>query len=453
MVTESTAVADRASAVVVNTYLKRLYATVGAMNTKGEQDIKTALRSAEQQIPIYEDAVKNGVCKQQFPHTSSFVGSSQRAVEYYKTIDSNDVSGNLSLQPVTFEACRLMEYRMMVQEDVARKNQIQLTKINDAYTNGELQRTITRVNALFQQQQNQLGWTNALIVPSAAIMIESLAFVQDASVVNNNLTLSGTISRVMEDKNFKDMSDDINQRGGNQTDIGYTISKFAYMVLPGAKGMYDTFKDNPQEAIAISQSMQTTTKGEPIAPTTGAADKKTTLLAMSKMYEWMIAKLPIAVSVIAGIVAFIGYVVELSKFFYISPFVTVFALTTKKTHKIVDFMVLGLVVFFRPILLVVFIGFAMFVHTLIQDIFLYYALNQFTVLYNMATGAPVMGLLMQLATVMLQILGSLGATYIMWKLILTGPVWTMKLVGVDSAQNDIVSEALSQRMDRAAFRM
>jgi hypothetical protein len=116
-------------------------------------------------------------------------------------------------------------------------------------------------------------------------------------------------------------------------------------------------------------------------------------------------------------------------------------------------MVLGLVVFFRPILLVVFIGFAMFVHTLIQDIFLYYALNQFTVLYNMATGTPVMGLLMQLATVMLQILGSLGATYIMWKLILTGPVWTMKLVGVDNAQNDIVSEALSQRMDRAAFRM
>ncbi|MDR1460410.1 MAG: hypothetical protein LBI78_02050 [Campylobacteraceae bacterium] len=29
----------------------------------------------------------------------------------------------------------------------------------------------------------------------------------------------------------------------------------------------------------------------------------------------------------------------------------------------------------------------------------------------------------------------------------------MKLVGVDSAQNDMISESLSQRMDRAGFRM
>jgi hypothetical protein len=284
-------------------------------------------------------------------------------------------------------------------------------------------------------------------------MIESLSLVQDASMVNNNnLTFSGTISGTMDDDTFAKMSQTINDNGGNGTDIGYAISKFAYLALPGAKGMYDTFSKNPKEAIALTQFLQAT-KGEPISVTTGVADEKTNLFAMSKLYEWMIAELPIAVSVIAGIIAYIGYIVELSKFFYISPFVTAFALTTKKTHKILDFMVLGLVVFFRPALIVIFIVFSMFINVLIQDIFLYYALNQFVVLKEMATGEPAVATLMQLATVMLQILGSLGATYIMWKLILTGPVWTMKLVGVDSAQNDIVSEALSQRMDRAAFRM
>jgi hypothetical protein len=34
-----------------------------------------------------------------------------------------------------------------------------------------------------------------------------------------------------------------------------------------------------------------------------------------------------------------------------------------------------------------------------------------------------------------------------------GSVWAMKMVGVDGAQNDMISEALSQRMDRAGFRM
>jgi hypothetical protein len=458
MVTESTAIADQASAVIVNTYMKRLYSTVGAMNAKGEQDIKKTLLSAQQQIPIYNATLSgNGVCKQQFPHTSSFVGSSQRAVEYYKTIDSNDVSGNLSLQPVTFEACRVIEYRMMVQEEVARTNQIYLDKINSAYNNGDLVATITRVNALFQQQQNQLGWTNVLIIPSASIMVESLSLVRNASLVSgSNLTLGGTLSNFMENENFAKMSGIINEetgaKGGNQTDIGYMMGNFAYMVLPGSAGMYRAFEKNPKEAMAISKFLPNS-KGEPPAPTTGLADKKTYLLATSKIYEWMISNIPIVVSVIAGIIAYIGYVVELSKFFYISPFVTAFALTTKKAYKIVDFMVLGLVVFFRPLLIAIFVGFAMFINILIQDIFLYYALNQFAVLHDMAQGEPAVEAVISLVSVMLHILGSLGAMYIMWKLILTGPVWTMKLVGVDSAQNDIVSEALSQRMDRAAFRM
>ena len=37
----------------------------------------------------------------------------------------------------------------------------------------------------------------------------------------------------------------------------------------------------------------------------------------------------------------------------------------------------------------------------------------------------------------------------MWKLILNGPTWAMKMVGVDNAQNDMISDALSQRMDRS----
>jgi len=81
-------------------------------------------------------------------------------------------------------------------------------------------------------------------------------------------------------------------------------------------------------------------------------DNDTYLEAASTIYAWMIQKMPILVSVIAGIVAFVGYIIELAKYFYISPFVVAFAMTTKKTHKIVDFMVTGLTIFFKPLLLV-----------------------------------------------------------------------------------------------------
>ncbi|MDR1285379.1 MAG: hypothetical protein LBJ88_04175 [Campylobacteraceae bacterium] len=182
-------------------------------------------------------------------------------------------------------------------------------------------------------------------------------------------------------------------------------------------------------------------------------NNKTYIQATSIIYEWSITKIPIIVSVVAGIIAFIGYVIELAKYFYISPFVVVFALTTKKTHKIVDFLVTGLTIFFKPLLLVIFIFFSLFIHSLVQDIFLNYSLNQFSVLKHMAEGSELTEAVLALLSAFLQIFGSLGAAYVMWKLILTGPSWAMKLVGVDGAQNDMISEALSQRMDRAGFRM
>jgi hypothetical protein len=183
------------------------------------------------------------------------------------------------------------------------------------------------------------------------------------------------------------------------------------------------------------------------------ADGNTYLEATSAIYAWLIQKLPIVVSVIAGVVAFVGYVIELAKYFYISPFVVAFALTTKKTHKIVDFLVTGLTIFFKPLLLVIFIFFSLFIYTLVQDIFMHYVANQFGILGKVAGTQSSVYLVLYLVKTMMEVLGSLAATYIMWKLILTGPTWAMKLVGVDNAQNDMISEALSQRMDRAGFRM
>jgi hypothetical protein len=255
----------------------------------------------------------------------------------------------------------------------------------------------------------------------------------------------------------------------NRSDInmGITIGRLAYMVLPGAGGVYRALEKNKEEAEFIAKSLNVKDV-ETYASENGAAggvasavyagrdiknEDATYLQASATIYAWMVQKLPILVSVIAGVVAFIGYVIELAKYFYISPFVVAFALTTKKTHKIVDFMVTGLTVFFKPLLLVIFIFFALFIYTLVQDIFIHYTRNQFTVLSDIAGEKSAVYLVLYLVQTMLEVLGSLAATYIMWKLILTGPTWSMKLVGVDNAQNDMISEALSQRMDRAGFRM
>jgi hypothetical protein len=464
---ESNNIADKASAIGVNTYMQRLYATVGAMSAEGEASMLASQQSAEAQEKIYTDAL-NTTCRARYPYVGSFLMAADEMAMRHEQFDPNNITKGNGGIDITFSACRLMEYKQKVNQDVKIKSTAYLEKMKKTYHDKEVTNILNKVNDSLQQQQDRLGWPNAFIVPAMSILVESLPMVVQASGGSSSNSLESALSNTMNEQVFKNLNDVISSTqkfrvdptGGNNsnvTDIGFMVGKLTYMMLPGAKGMYEALKSNKDEAVFISGELA---KGSPGATNVKLgvmggdyANEKTYLTAMAGIYQWMIIRLPVVVSVIAGIIAFIGYIVELAKYFYISPFVVAFALTTKRTHKIVDFMVTGLVVFFRPILLVIFIFFAIFIHTLIQDVFLYYAMDQFVILGSLSGDNKILAAVMELLKNMLQIFGSLGATYIMWKLILTGPVWAMKLVGVDNAQNDMISEALSQRMDRAAFRM
>jgi hypothetical protein len=497
MVTESTAIADRASAVGVNTYMQKLYSSVGAMSAKNEEAVRLTVSSSSAQVPIYNATISTlgsveGVCTKRFPYAKTgFLGifpksieeEQQESIDPRQIVSNDDYSKQAELQDITFEACRTLEYRMRVQQSTFATNSDQLESIKRAYNSDELKNILKTVNEQLQDQQNKLGWTNAIIIPSVAILIESLPDIQSAS--NTNVNDLSVISKVIGNDKLAAISEQMNaQRKGREAynnksaiNMGVVVGKLAYMTLPGAKSVYEALKENQEEAEFIASSLNVhniedyvygngstasgstvtagsvyTARGETMDED-GKADGRTYLKATSAIYAWFIQKLPITVSVIAGVVAFIGYVIELAKYYYISPFVVAFALTTKKTHKIVEFGVTGLMIFFKPLLLVIFIFFSIYIYTLVQDIFMHYVANQFGILGRVAGEKSSVYLVLNLVQTMMEVLGSLAATYIMWKLILTGPTWSMKLVGVDNAQNDMISEALSQRMDRAGFRM
>jgi hypothetical protein len=458
MTIEANIIADKASAIGVNTYMQRLYANVGVMNAEGEAVMLATRQSSEIQEKIYANAL-DVTCKIRYPYVGSFLQATNQDAINHDRLDVNRVIGNNSKLDVTFDACRVMEYRHKVNQDTKIKSEAYIAKMKKAYRDEEITRLLVKVNNSLQQQQNRLGWPNAIIIPAIAILIESLPMAMQAPTGSNSFeqALSNTISsdalKILNDK----MNNRVQKFRGddnNETDIGYMVGRLAYMTLPGAKGIYEALSKNKDEAIFISGELDKSMEGKRKDMLKGGyADEKTYFTAMVGFYQWTIARLPVVISVIAGIIAFIGYIVELAKYFYISPFVVVFALTTKKTHKIVDFLVTGLTIFFKPLLLVIFIFFSIFILTLIQDVFLYFAIDQFKILADFSEENPLLAAVMSILTNMLQIFGSLGAAYIMWKIILTGPTWALKLVGVDGAQNDMISEALSQRMDRASFRM
>lgn len=61
---------------------------------------------------------------------------------------------------------------------------------------------------------------------------------------------------------------------------------------------------------------------------------------------------------------------------------------------------------------------------------------------NFTTGA-ITGLLM--------IFGTLASGYIMWKLIVSGPAWTLSLVGIDGKQDDVIASGIESNLAKRAF--
>ncbi|MDR0666163.1 MAG: hypothetical protein LBF71_02010 [Campylobacteraceae bacterium] len=90
------------------------------------------------------------------------------------------------------------------------------------------------------------------------------------------------------------------------------------------------------------------------------------------------------------------------------------------------------------------------VDNIIFDVFMTLTMEQFGILKNLNTEI-LLGLNVGIFQVMLNIVASLGAIYIMWKLILTGPAWTVSLLGLKNADN--VMNNLESKLESRSFNM
>lgn len=168
------------------------------------------------------------------------------------------------------------------------------------------------------------------------------------------------------------------------------------------------------------------------------------------LYQYILENLPILITMIAGVLAFIGYFITLCKYFYISPFVVAFALTTKRIDKIVNFLVTGITIFFKPILIVIFIHLSLFFIVIIKELFIALSLMQFGAINDDIASA---GAFITISVIksMIMLLGSLASIYVVWKTIMSGPDWTFKLLGLDKDTDNVISQGLAQKLETKAI--
>ena len=465
--TESTKIADMASAIGGKTYMDKIYKSIGGINYAGVVSLLNQ-KYKKQYIATQGENIYNNTCAKRYtkPYSaqkeSYFTTLTEEEKKKFKEVyrqDFNQVAGKD--QDISLEACIFLEVEILKAKNDLNRVQTQLDGIKKFNSSDNIKNKINRLDSYFNTRENQLGWINSLITPSSAILAQTFVFADD-QVVNYDV-------KEATEKNQKNV-EEFSEKGYTQGEskgkindslLGGLAGKLVWMMLPGASAIKDFVKENYTALSAtIGAAIGSAAPGvgsilggalgwlvgqiSSIVGTIGGY-----VIAIMLM-EWTFEKIPLLVCTTASIIVFVSYLVSLCKYFYISPFVVAFALATKRMNKIVDFLVSGIAIFFKPILIVLFIYLALFVHTLIDEIFIFMSVEQFsgieTSWYNFHTNFVVGAI-----TGLLVIFGKLASSYIMWKLIISGPSWAMSLVGIDGKQDDVIAQGIEANLAKRAF--
>lgn len=461
--TESTKVADMASAIGGKTYMDKIYKSIGGINYAGVVSLLNQ-KYEKQYIATQGENIYNNTCAKRFtkPYSaqkeSYFTTLTEEEKKKFKEVyrqDFNQVAGKD--QDISLEACIFLEVEILKAKNDLDRVQTQLDGIKKFNSSENIKNKINRLDSYFNTRENQLGWINSLITPSSAILAQTFVFADDQVVNYDVKEATEKNQKNVEEFSEKGYIEGESKGKINDSKLGFLAGKLVWMMLPGASAVKDFVKDNQAKLTAIiggaigsAIPVVGSVVGGIIGWVVGAVTTITAYTISIMLMEWTFEKVPLLVCTTASIIVFVSYLVSLCKYFYISPFVVAFALATKRMNKIVDFLVSGIAIFFKPILIVLFIYLALFVHTLIDEIFIFMSVEQFsgieTSWYNFHTNFVVGAI-----TGLLVIFGKLASSYIMWKLIISGPSWAMSLVGIDGKQDDMIAQGIEANLAKRAF--
>lgn len=368
----STSIADMANTLGTKIYIEKIYKSMGRVDEREVSRI-VALKKAKFNEALSMHNTLSGcvVCLD-----STKVDSAKLNTKYYdvntKTIkDCNYCQNNANLIGyVTKEWEQLDE---------------QYSKILNYQTN--YQNVLKNMDNYFMMRNDELGWLDILLTPTSGILIETklLARAAEDNVQSKNdrlkqvgeLTkLSSTIRMSKAQGINYDEAKEVIEDSINESTIGYLSGNLVWMMFPCASAIKDFLSSTGKMVLSFLSPFIFAILGLKFGalallvsgPLLTIASYAGTIVLM----KWTFAMIPLLAISTATLVAFVSYLVSLCKYFYISPFVTAWAMATKRTDKIIDFLLTGVAIFFRPILIVLFTFLALFFYIFIEDFFYIY---------------------------------------------------------------------------------
>lgn len=371
-----------------------------------------------------------------------------------------------------------------------------------------LENTSEKVFTILKRNETEYGWLNSVIAPASVILLG----LQADAKKNAQFNSKEDITKMLDEKKIATMGslgEKADEESLTTSFINFALDKVVVFMLPGSKSIYDMITQSGSVMrtaatfyVGYSLVERGATKAEIIAnaavalvgASSGAIEnlsegasnviKRLPFLGLEKLlalpfdatssvagslnnlaaiylgvatvyflYMDILEKLPLIIVSISGILAFITYFVSLCKYYYISPFVVAFALTTKRVDKIINFLIIGITIFFKPVLIVLFIYLALFLYGIVYELFIITSVSQFnSIMASSFENSINFGTQLTIGIIktLLQFFGSLGSCYIVWKTIMTGPDWVFKMLGLETSATSEATQQLAGKLEQKA---
>ncbi|EGC9980108.1 hypothetical protein GMI15_09030 [Campylobacter coli] len=322
-----------------------------------------------------------------------------------------------------------------------------MQNITEYYDNQRLNNKLKGLDEYFATREKQLGWINSLLTPSSAMLAEIFMFEdeiekvrgEDNTISNISKKNQENIKKSIKDGEIVDKDDDI-----TESNVAWLAGQLVWMTLPGAGEVKNFFQGIGDKINNFIPKQGFLAKGIISIGSTLIAYPVTIY-----MYQELFNKIPLLVATTASLIVFSSFLITLIKYFYISPFVVAYSLATKRMSKIVEFLINGISIFLTPVLIVLFIYLSLFVHTLINEFFLYIATEQFTGIETSWNNIPT-NLTIGAIIGFLTIFAKIASAIIMWQLIVKGHSWTLSLIGIDGKQGEVMAQSMEQTLNKRA---
>lgn len=450
----SNQLADRVSLIGSEAYIKKLYTLLGTNKVYEEKELAERVLNLQSAIGAYTKTYTE--CKKRFEvHYKQYKNFQSKDENIIKNAEDKQTKG---AQHYSFAGCKKIEADLINAERELKEKETTLEAIRNVL-NGEISNILSKLKIELEKKNNAYGWIYTGFMISNAVVVENISDI--SSGVNKNQVRERNV----------DLDTEYNSQSSNDyldgIEDGGFLGQLAYFMLPGAYGVYNAIFETER---GISKSLKMSSKAAqafsklPVLGAVAAAGAQALQTSMrvaavtltTKIYSTILQYLPMVIGIVAGLIAISVYLIELFKYFYLSPFVVLYSVTKRSQNKIIEFFINGIVLFLKPLLITICIFLSLIIYYLFLEFFMGLVMFNFDFLDTLQSGwKGAFGfsnaLITATFTTLFYIIIHIVTAYLMYQIIINGSKMFLTLAGLQD--KDSLSSSLSQRMDKYSMQV